>query len=685
MNNTDDHTKIMKRLLLIWVTLILTGTYALAQTGRTITGTVVDSTKQTLPGSTVKLTTEQNENISTSTGVDGKFTFQGIKGTKITLLISSLGYTSLQRTYNGAADGKAIDIGNVLLKEESKTLGVVTVVGKQTPVRVMVDTVQYNVSAFQVRQNAAVEDVIKKLPGVDVDATTGAVTAQGQSVTKIRINGKDYMGGDVASLTRSLPADIAENIQVIDDYGDQANLTGIRTGEPNKILNITIRKDKNFGYSLQATGGGGHDMLPADEKATQGSDGRYLGNINYFKFKGDQQISVLGNINNTNVNTFTFGGNGNGGGGGFGGNGAGGGFGGNGGGGRGNAARATPGGLTSSQNGINTARSLGANYRDQWGKDLSVYGSYSFADNNSYTQSNTNQRLFVGGTNLASSTERDNNINHRFNYNFEYKPDTLNYLKVTPTYTYAKTLTNSLESHSNTRDAVAKGYPQIYDVSTYANSSAPALGLTTLYNHRFKNGHGRNFSANIVLSTSKSDQSQNPIYTVYAGTVPAPRNQLINTNGKTNSISTNFSYIEPLSKVSFLELNYAYNNSYTTSNKVTDTLTTGANPVYNFYQAYSNSYNFNYITNRYGLSYRYIMPKFNLTLGVGVQPATIEGHSVTTNTDTKVTTTNFSPQARFVYNFSRSQSFTINYNGTNASPSFAQLQPVIDYSDSTLR
>lgn len=666
----------MKRIPLLLLIIFSTIIHAYAQTHE-VRGTIIDSTKATLPGSVITLVTDKGDSVNTAANVDGKFVFQNVNGLKLTLTIKSIGYESVKKHYALTADPKPVDLGPIMLRSSSTVLNEVKIVGVNAVV-VKEDTVEYKVSALNVRPNATLEDALKKAPGVDVDPSTGAVTAQGQSVTKVRINGKDYMGGDVTSLTKNIPADLLENIQIVDDYGDQANLTGIKTGDPTKVLNVTIRKDKNFGYSLQATGGGGGDILPSPQE----NDGRYLGSLNLFDFKGDRQISVLGSINNTNVNTFSFGSTSTGG---FGGGGAGGNFGGGGGGGRGNAARATAGGLTSNQNGITDAHSIGANFRDQWGKHLAVYGSYSFADNTTSTQSTSNQvntSQYPSSTD-QKSTETDNNINHRFTWNMEYKPDTINYLKVTPTFSYSKTLTNSNDDVLNKLTSHATGdlyTSTAYNSSTYANSSSPSLGLTALYNHRF-NGHGRNLSVNVNLSTTKNDQSQNPIYNYTAGTPLAPLNQLIVTDSKTNTVGATFSYIEPLSKVSFLEFNYAYNHSYTTSDKSTDTLTLGENPSYEFYPRLSNSYDFTFTTNRVGLNYRVVQKKYNYTLGLGVLPATLDGHSATTGVDTRTTTVNFAPTARFVYNFARSNSLSINYNGTSNQPSFSQLQPVTDFSN----
>jgi hypothetical protein len=199
-----------------------------------------------------------------------------------------------------------------------------------------------------VREGSPVEDLLKKLPGVSVDKD-GNVTAHGKQVTKVRVNGKDYFNGDVQTATQNLPADIVENIQVIDDYGDQANLTGIKTGDPDKILNITIQKGKRTGKFGQGTVG-------------VGNDDRYLARISANAFKEDEQVSLIGTVNNNNTNSFNLG--------------AGGGGGGRGGRGGGGAA----GGGVSTANGITTNRSLGFNYRNEWGKKITVYGSYSYAE-----------------------------------------------------------------------------------------------------------------------------------------------------------------------------------------------------------------------------------------------------------------------------------------------------------------
>ncbi|WP_186292582.1 outer membrane beta-barrel protein [Mucilaginibacter corticis] len=614
-------------------------------------GSLIDSTKQSLPGSAVKIKTDLGDSSLVSTDVDGKFSFSNIKGSKITLYLSSFGYQGIIKHYSfNNADTGTLVIPPVILKSESKQLKEVVIVGIN-PVKFSEDTVDYKIAAYPVRANAPVEDVLKKIPGLDVDAN-GNVTSQGKNVTKVRINGKDYMGGDVQAATKNLPADILESVQVIDDYGDAANLTGIKTGEPNKILNFTIRADKNYGYSLQATAGDGRDMLPGQDDAN-----RYLGTVNFFNFKGDRQITVLGNLNNINTNTFNFGNNG----------GAPGGRQRGGGGGQGNSS------LVSNKDGITNARAIGTNYRDQWGKYLSVYGSYSFSDNS--TGTTTTSTTSNSGTNRITTSNKvstDNPINHRFTFNLEYKPDTINYLKVTPTFSYGSTNSSSVDNELLTTAGVET---KKYTTVDFNNSQSPTFGLNALYNHRFPRRH--NLSINLNLTTAQTTSYDNPVNT--AGTSNVPANQQINTDNRTTTLGANVSYLFPLGKITYLEFNYAFNHSYTSNDKETDTVS-NANTLNN-YALLSNNYNFTFVTNKFGLNYRVIAPKYNYTLGIGVQPSVLDGQSITTGLHTHSTGFNVIPAANYNYNFSRNESFNLNYNGSSTQPTFLQLQPVTDFSN----
>ncbi len=619
----------------------------------TVTGMVKDSTGA-VPGASVTLLVNK-DSVSASSNASGGFTFKGVPRGMFTISISSIGYVHYRKSYTPDNSDVVFTIAPITLKPSSTMLKTVQVVAAN-PVKLKEDTVEFNAAAYKVQDGAPVEDMLKKLPGVDVDKN-GNITAQGKSVTKVRVNGKDFFNGDLKTATQNLPANVVQSIQIIDDYGDQANLTGLKTGEPEKILNITIRPDKNHGYFGQLNLGDGADAQTG--VLDKNESDRYIASGNLFKFNGDQQIAALANLNNTNTSLFTFGGGGP----------RGGGPGGGGGG---------PSSSSSATNGIATTRSAGFNYRDQWGKKISVYGSYSFSDNTVNTLSSTiqsNNSLTSPSINSYSNKQTDEKLNHRFNFNLEYKINDFNYLKVSPTFNYAGINTNLAQTSLLTLNGAETSD---YNLNSTLNSTSPNFGTNILYNHKF-NTAGRNFSINASAGSTSLTQTQNPVYDYVAGTSSAPVNQLINTNVKLDSVGVNLSYLEPLSKRSFMELNYAYHFARTTSDKETDTLTTVGDR--NYYDLLSNNYTFNFITNRIGLNYRFIEQKYNYTLGLAVQPSLLSGYSAKTGADTRISTLNFAPTARFVYNVSRNQSFNLNYSGASNQPTYSELQPVTDFTN----
>ena len=668
----------MKQYIFIPIFILLFTITAIAQ-NRSVRGTVIDSTKTPVPGVTVKLITNAKDTLVTATDNKGNFQFGEVNVTKVTLSFYAIGYQGLIRHYT--LDTGKVSVGNIMLKTDAHILNGVNIVDVN-PVTFKEDTIEYKASAYKVRDNAPVEDLIRKLPGVDVDAN-GNITAQGKQVTKMRVNGKDFFNGDVQAVTRNLPADIVDKVQVIDDYGDQANLTGVKTGDPTKIMNINIKSDKNHGFTGQVTLGDGADLLPAQPGVHD--DNRYLGLLNDFIFNGDQQIALLGNVNNTNVNTFSFGtptpppAGGNllsakkiamdqvqvgslagikvnlsgGGGGNF-------------------TSQA------SGVNGITDTHAAGVNFRDQWGKHLSVYGSYNFSDNTVFTSTNTlqqNNTLSNPGSTSQLSQETDKNINHGIRWNMEYKPDDANYLKVTPTFSYAGSNgTQTAQSTSIRADTVNSAYNSL----NRSRLSSPSYGFTALFNHRFAK-KGRDMSINMAVNSTHSNYYQTPVYNFTAGPSSLP-NQQVTTNSRTNTYNTDITYLEPIGQYSFLQFSYEFNLSKTFSDRQDNVLDTVSHIFYPD-STLSNNYNYTFITNSAGLNFNYACKdKYNFTLGLEALPAVLEGN-VPGVGSVRRETFNIVPKAHLSYTISRNKSFSLNYNGGSTQPTFSQLEPVTDYSN----
>jgi len=639
--------------------LLLFSSAALAQSRVSIRGIVKAADDKPVSNATVLLYYKgQPDTLRTVSNDKGIFIFQNVPAKNVTVVVSYIGYNSFKNNYDYTNATGEQTIFDVVMKPGDNLLEGITL--ESNKVQIKEDTVSYVIDSTMYRKNDNVEEVLRKLPGVQVDKE-GTVTAQGKQVTKVKVNGKEFFGGDVTTATRELNADMVDKIQIIDDYGDQSAFTGIKDGDPSKTLNIQLKKDKNHGYFGNVTAGGGTER-------------RYVGSVSVNKFNNNQQISVLGNINNTNASTFNFGG-------GAVGNMIGG------------MVRSLgigkAGGITSGLNnfnnndGISDTKSIGLNYRDEWGPKLSAYGSYSFSRRGTstvkeITQQNTNSDI----SNLQHSNDYTVNDNHRFSFNLEYKIDSFNYLKFAPSVTYNNSTTDNIADFLYLRSSGSK----INDGTTVQNShsTSPNLSGNLLFNHRF---HKRGRTLSVNLSGGRSSQEGSNDYenlsTYYAPNgQPFDANlyQYITQDNKNHNYGLRVSYIEPLNKKQSLEFNYAYNKQFTGN----DRETFDVNPVTKvrtYIDSLSNIYDNIYITNRFGVNFRTNEKKYNYTVGLAVQPATIQSNSITGKYAYTQHLINYYPVIRFAYNFSRSRSFNINYNGSTSQPSYSQLQPITDYSN----
>lgn len=206
----------MKKLLPLIIGLFISYG-AIAQTSRDISGVVKDSTGTSIIAATVKYIAGK-DTLFTRTDIDGNFIFKGVKSSTFLLTISSLGYRPLNKRFLYKDGDTEIKLDLITLKAESRVLSEVVISGTPS-VTIKEDTIVYRASDYPLRENALAEDLLKRLPGVEVDKD-GNVTAQGKAITRVRINGKDFFGGDVKTATQQLPADILESAQIIDDYGD---------------------------------------------------------------------------------------------------------------------------------------------------------------------------------------------------------------------------------------------------------------------------------------------------------------------------------------------------------------------------------------------------------------------------------------------------------------------------------
>jgi hypothetical protein len=657
-------------------TLTLIITIVAFAAGAQVKGVVIDTaTKKPVERAVVAMVVKDKPADTTYTFTDekGAFRFDVIPQSNFSIIITNMGYEPVAKFITVKQQEKTINIGPIILTNRAKLLDEVVV--QAAPIVIKEDTIEYRADAFKTKEGADVEELLKKLPGVQVDKD-GNVKAQGKSVTRIKVNGKEFFGGDVKTATKELPANIVDKIQVIDDYGDQATVSGIKDGEPDKVINIELKKDKNKGFFGRATIGAG-------------TEDRYQASFNGNYFNNDRQISLFANSNNTNASLFNFGGGGN----------------------RGMSSMMSAGmgamrdmgGMSVVTNiaqgggdmsqfvgggqggGVTATNSIGANYRDKWGKRVTVYGNYSFSHRNTNQVRNTAaQNFFQGGAFVNNQDVNSVNIgsNHRYNFNLEYQIDSFNYLKITPNVTYSTTNNASVSRF----DFIQNNALKTSDGSnrTNTNSIAPNLNVNILYNHRFRK-RGRNFSASVSLGTSQnnSEQQITNLSNQYVPPVIGYRNtfQFIDQANNNHNYGVRVTYAEPIDKYRNLDFSFSHNLSYARNNRKTfnvDSLTQ-AKSINSFL---SNDFENNFYNNRVGVSLRTTKKKYNYTVGVSAQPVDLQGKSLTKDSAYKpITRVNIFPIARFAYNFSRGKALNLNYAGNANQPSFSQLQPVQDFSN----
>jgi hypothetical protein len=271
--------------------------------------------------------------------------------------------------------------------------------------------------------------------------------------------------------------------------------------------------------------------------------------------------------------------------------------------------------------------------------------------------------------------ETDKNINHSVQWNMEYKPDAVNYLKVTPSFSWAGSNGMQTAQNISTRGDTVNS---AYNSATNSKLSSPNYGLTALFNHRFKK-QGRDLSINMSANSTTTQFYHNPVYNFTVGPASLP-DQQINASSHTNTYNTNISYLEPMGQYSVLQFNYAFNLSKTASDRRDNVLDTISHVFYPD-SALSNRYNYTFITNRVGVNFNYAQKdKYNYTIGLAVLPAVLNGNIPGTG-PVRRETFNIVPTAHFVYDISKNKIFSMNYSGESTQPTFMQLQPVTDYSN----
>jgi len=602
----------------------------------------------------------------------GDFLFSNVSVGSYTLQISFIGYENFKQFADVTDSIPNVDLGSLFVPKSTREIGGVTVISKVPPAQQKGDTTQYNASQFKVNPDATVEDLVKKMPGITVDRD-GTVTAQGEQVRKVTIDGRDFFGDDASAALRNLPSEVVDKIQVFDRLSDQAQLTGVDDGNSQRALNIITKSGISNGQFGRVYAG-------------IGTDSRYQAGGNMSFFKNNRRISLVGLTNNINQQNFgsqdllgltsSSGGNRGGGNRGGGANRGGGNF-------RGGSDNFVVG----QQSGISKTNAIGINYSDKWGSKIDVSGSYFFnnsnTDNNRFsgTQSfvKADSTLFLDDTSLTKVS----NYNHRINFRMEYKIDSSNTIIITPNISFQKNDNRSVISSASYYDLLT-GLQSESNSRTNTLNSGYNFNNNILYRHAFAK-RGRMISLNLNTSFNERSgetyvESVNKYYN--SGNVNDSLQQYSDNKTSGRTISTNIVYTEPVGKKGQLQFNF--NPSFTTNkaDKVTYQFDEVGGKYSIFDTTLSNKFDNTYNTQNGGITYRIGDRDNQFSVGVSYQNSSLKSDQVFPEiAAVDRSFSNMLSNIQFRRKLSARSNIRLFYRGSVNAPSVNQLQNVIDNSN----
>ncbi|RYF91258.1 MAG: TonB-dependent receptor [Chitinophagaceae bacterium] len=629
-----------------------------------IKGIVTDGADKTiLPGATVSLLLQKDSSVikNTVSNSTGFFEFTSLANDSFIVRVNSLSYQEYL-SFITIRDGASRDLGELKLDKQGQDLAGVTVVGRATPVIQKGDTSQFSASSYKVNPDATTEDLIKKMPGITV-AKDGTVTAQGETVRKVTIDGKDFFGDDATAALKNLPSEVVDKIQVFDRLSDQAQLTGVDDGNSVKAINVVTKsgiKNGQFGRVY----------------AGYGTDERYSAGGNVSFFNGDRRLSFVGNFNNINQQNFgsqdllgltSSGGRGGGGG-------MGGGWGGN------------DNFSVGQSRGISRTNAFGINFSNKYGPKVNVTASYFYNDSKNTNQSLVNTETYTKtGSNLftrENGRSVSDNYNHRFNMRFEYKIDSNNSIFIIPSVNLQGNKSNGLNTVQNYRalaDSVSNSI-----VNSMADRSGYNIRNNIMYRHSFaKRGRSISLGFNTNFSRNTGETITDALYRFFDNGIAEDslQNQFADnlTNGQSYSVTV--AYTEPLGKKGQLQLEYSPTIQKNDADQ--QTFRYDGSKYSLFDSTLSNRFDNTNTTNRGGVTYRWVKNRDEMfSIGVNFQSARLESQRVfPTVSSVNQSFFDFLPNAMWRKKLSPSSNIRVFYRSSVNFPSVNQLQDVVNLSN----
>ena len=676
--------------------LVLTSMVAMAQ--RNVTGKVLESDSQEPVASTTVRLLRRDSTLVTGglTGLDGRFSVKAPSAGRYIVQVTCVGFKPYTKTVNVTAD-KDVSLGTVELKPDAIMLKGATVTGQAAKVTLKADTFIYNASAYRTPEGSVVEELVRRLPGAQVD-DDGKVTINGKEVKKIMVDGKEFMTGDTKTALKNLPTSIIERVAAYDQKSDLARVSGIDDGEEETVLDFGIKRGMNKGFMLNA------DLAAGTEK-------RYSGRVFAGWMKDDLKIFPMASANNVNDMGFPGGGGGRWGGG---------------------------------RQGLNATKMAGINLNYEKKDKLKLDGSirWNHSDGDALVRKSTESFMSSSASTFGNSRSqnytRSNSWDARMRV--EWMPDTMTNIMFRPQFRY-----NSNDGLSNSRSASFRSDPYAiagitdplaqldqlaYSDSIVTNANR-SIGLTysdsksfggTLQLNRKLNSRGRNvtlrFGANYSEGMSKSassnfvnyyvvDQTLNP-YQYKDSTYQADRYAVTPT--KNTDYSIRATYSEPIFRRTYLQFSYQFQYKYSKSDRGTYDFSKLGLPFleqqldYRGWDGYLSLLNTttpptplettrderlsrfseyrNYIHTA-EVMLRVVRKAYNFNVGVQFIPQSskLTYRYLNTDTVTKRSVMNWSPTADFRWKISKVSQLRFTYRGSTSQPSMTDLLDITDDSN----
>jgi len=640
----------------------------------TIKGSVTDTLNSNqLPLASVVLirTTDSVIATFTRTTADGNFTLHIKNKGKYMLRVTFPSFVDYIDVIN--VDKPTIDAGMIPMVSKEHLLKEYVLTQQYAAIKIKGDTTEYMADSFKVKENATVEDLLKRLPGIQVDKN-GQITAQGETVQKVLVDGEEFFSDDPKVVTQGLQANTLSKVQVFDKKSDQAEFTGIDDGQKTKTINLELKDDKKKGYFGKLDAGGG-------------TDGYFQNQAMINAFKDKRQISAFAIVSNTDKAGLGW---------------------------QDNSKFGSGGGVTTisddggvmitttssdedmngwdgSYNGEGLPKTWtgGVHYADKWNEDKNhITANYRYAMQDVELNGNTTTQYVLGNDTSSVNNQRKNQFSkgerHGVDGMYEWKIDTNTSLKlsVNAGYKTSQTLSDYNTVTSLLIDDTLNTQLSSNDRKITSTSYSSFINTDLLFRKKFAK-KGRTLS--IDVKENYKDAKSNGQLTSNT-TNDFASDSLINQRKVNNTNTLAFEakaiYTEPLSKVAYLELNYGVTVNNSTSENLSYDAPLGTNSFDSLDRAYSANYKYNILVNQAGLNFKFTLKKINFNFGSDIANASyLQTDMLNGDTTHRYNYVNLYPKAAFTYNISKQSSFKFTYQGNSQQPSITQIQPLRQNTD----